>query len=125
MRPIPLVTALAGNGEIVYTQDQRGVLLYIKSSLTGDKNDYIVDYKRRFPSYPHESTADQVFSEEQFEVYRALGFHVVNELFSGRDHVGMRPKPGQWRGLALNDPLVKIAKNLLKWRMNYTDFSGG
>jgi predicted acylesterase/phospholipase RssA len=112
-------------GEIIYTQDRRGVLLYIKSSITGDENDYIVDYKRRFPSYPHESTADQVFSEEQFEVYRALGFHVVTELFSGRDHVGMCPTPKQWRGLALNDPLVKIVKSLLKWRMNDTDFSGG
>jgi hypothetical protein len=102
-------------GEILYPQNQRGILLYVKSSITGDENDYIVDYKRRFPSYPHETTADQLFSEEQFEAYRALGFHAVSELFLGSDHVGMRPKPAQWQGVVLNDPLVKAAKDLLKW----------
>jgi hypothetical protein len=102
-------------GKITYPQDREGILLYVKSSITGDENDYIVDYKRRFPSYPHETTADQLFSEEQFEVYRALGFHAVNELFSGSDHVGMRPKAAQWQGPILNNPLVKAAKDLLKW----------
>jgi len=98
-------------GQITYPQNRKGILLYVKSSITGDENDYIVDYKRRFPRYPHETTADQLFSEEQFEVYRALGFHAVSELFGGGDHVGMRPKAAQW----LNDPLVKAAKDLLKW----------
>jgi hypothetical protein len=102
-------------GEITYPEDQKGILLYVKSSITGDENDYIVDYKRRFPDYPHETTADQLFSEEQFEAYRALGFHAVNELFSGNDQVGMRPKAAQWQGPGLKDPLVKEAKDLLKW----------
>jgi hypothetical protein len=102
-------------GEIIYPQNQKGILLYIKSSITGDENDYIVDYKRRFPSYPHETTADQLFSEEQFEAYRALGFHAVNEVFLGNDNVGMRPKPAPWQGTGLADPLVKAAKDLLKW----------
>jgi hypothetical protein len=48
-------------------------------------------------------------------VYRALGFHAVSELFGGGDHVGMRPKAAQWQGPVLNDPLVKAAKDLLKW----------
>ena len=102
-------------GEISYPQGRNGILIYVKSSITGDENDYIVDYKRRFPSYPHETTADQLFSEEQFEVYRALGFHAVTEVFSGRDQVGMRPKAAQWHGVLLNDPLVKAAKDLLNW----------
>jgi predicted acylesterase/phospholipase RssA len=102
-------------GEIGYPQGRKGILIYVKSSITGDENDYIVDYKRRFPSYPHETTADQLFSEEQFEVYRALGFHAVTEVFSGRDQVGMLPKSAQWHGLLLNDPLVKRAKDLLNW----------
>jgi Patatin-like phospholipase len=102
-------------GEITYPQGRKGILIYVKSSITGDENDYIVDYKRRFPTYPHETTADQLFSEEQFEVYRALGFHAVTEVFSGRDQVGMRPKAAQWQGPILNDPLVKAAKELLNW----------
>lgn len=102
-------------GEITYPQGRNGILIYVKSSITGDENDYIVDYKRRFPTYPHETTADQLFSEEQFEVYRALGFHAVTEVFSGRDQVGMRPKPAQWQGPVLNERLVKDAKALLDW----------
>ena len=102
-------------GEIIYPQNRTGILLYVKSSITGDENDYIVDYKHHFPRYPHESTADQLFSEEQFEAYRALGFHVVNEVFSGSDQVGMHPKPAQWKGDGLKHPLVNAAKDLLKW----------
>jgi hypothetical protein len=103
-------------GEITYPgKNQKGILLYVKSSITGDENDYIVDYKRRFPTYPHETTADQLFSEEQFEAYRALGFHAVNEVFLGNDQVGMSPKSAQWQGAVLKDPLVKAAKDLLKW----------
>jgi hypothetical protein len=91
-------------GAISYPQGRNGILIYVKSSITGDENDYVVDYKRRFPSYPHETTADQLFSEEQFEVYRALGFHAVTEVFSGRDQVGMRPERSEARGLLLERP---------------------
>jgi Patatin-like phospholipase len=62
-------------GEISYPGNRKGVLIYIKASLTGDENDYIFDYKRRYTDFPHETTLDQWFTEEQFEAYRALGFH--------------------------------------------------
>jgi hypothetical protein len=61
------------------------VLIYVKSSLTGDENDYIFHYKRRYSQFPHETTLDQMFSEEQFEAYRALGFHAVYKLFDRND----------------------------------------
>jgi hypothetical protein len=63
--------------------DVHGVLIYIKSSLSGDENDLIRDYKRRHADFPHETTLDQFFSEEQFEVYRALGFHIAHGFFRG------------------------------------------
>jgi hypothetical protein len=74
-------------GTIDYGGGEKGYLVYIKSSLTGDENDYIRDYARRNDSFPHESTGDQFFSEEQFEVYRALGFHMVHEFLCGGDKV--------------------------------------
>jgi hypothetical protein len=77
----------AAIGVIEYGGGEKGHLLYIKSSLTGDENDYILDYARRFRSFPHETTGDQFFSEEQFEVYRALGFHVAHGVICGRDVV--------------------------------------
>jgi hypothetical protein len=64
-----------------------GRLLYVKASLTGDESDYVIDYKRRHASFPHEATGDQFFSEEQFEVYRNLGFHAMQGVFSGRDKI--------------------------------------
>jgi hypothetical protein len=61
--------------------------LYLKSSLTGDERDYILDYARRYQTFPHEPTGKQFFNEEQFEVYRALGRHMIQGILSGRDVV--------------------------------------
>ena len=69
-------------GTIDYGGGEKGYLVYIKSSLTGDENDYIRDYARRNDRFPHETTGDQFFSEEQFEVYRALGFHMTHGFLS-------------------------------------------
>ncbi|MBR0697989.1 patatin-like phospholipase family protein [Bradyrhizobium lablabi] len=87
--------------------DSTGVLLYVKSSFTGDENDYIVDYKRRHPDFPHETTLDQFFSEEQFEVYRALGFHAVNSAFNRADKVAMKPELVPWQGDKTAIPLER------------------
>jgi len=73
-------------GQIKYP-DGDGYLLYVKSSLSGDENDYIQNYKRNHGSFPHETTGDQFFSEEQFEVYRALGFHALSGFFNGTAEV--------------------------------------
>lgn len=74
-------------GKIEYENGGEGILIYIKSSVTGDENDYVTDYNRRNRDYPHETTGDQFFSEEQFEVYRALGFHAAHGLFAGKHNV--------------------------------------
>src|SRR5262249_25594779 len=51
------------------SEREKGVLVYIKASLSGDENDYVIGYKAAHRTFPHESTADQLFSEEQFEAY--------------------------------------------------------
>lgn len=75
-------------GEIYYgsgqNEEDKGILLYIKANMTGDEPDYVTDYERRYPTFPHETTADQLFSEEQMEAYRALGFHSVSRALSHR-----------------------------------------
>ena len=75
----------AAIGTIRYGEKETGVLIYIKASLSGDENDYVLDYKRRNPTFPHESIVDQFFNEEQFEAYRALGFHATRGLLTGAD----------------------------------------
>jgi hypothetical protein len=72
-------------GRIFYENGAEGIIVYFKASLTGDEQDYILDYKKRYAAFPHETTADQFFSEEQFEVYRALGFHMVSGFFGYTD----------------------------------------
>lgn len=74
-------------GTIEYDAENKGTLIYIKSSLTGDENDYVRDYARRNPLFPHETTGDQFFSEEQFEAYRALGFHITHRFLNKEDTV--------------------------------------
>lgn len=76
-------------GRIVYPFDkvaqQRpiGWLIYVKLSVTGNEPQYVLDYRRRFPDFPHQSTLqDQVFDEDQFEAYRRLGEHVGEDLFA-------------------------------------------
>jgi hypothetical protein len=88
-------------GEITYPGGLTGSLIYIKASLSGDENDYVFDYKRRNNEFPHETTLDQWFTEEQFEVYRALGFHATHGLFTGADsfaHLDLNA-PATWAQL--------------------------
>ena len=84
----------AAIGTVDYDGGQKGWLLYIKSSLSGDENDYVRDYARRHADFPHESTGDQFFSEEQFEVYRALGFHIASRLLAGDDELQIHAVDG-------------------------------
>jgi hypothetical protein len=67
--------------KIYYPEGETGFLLYLKSSLTGDEEEYIKEYRASHPTFPHQTTADQFFDEAQFEAYRALGFHIVDGLF--------------------------------------------
>jgi Patatin-like phospholipase len=85
--PEPLPGPHVAIGTIDYGGGQTGYLVYIKSSLTGDENDYVRDYARRHDKFPHEISLDQLFSEEQFEVYRALGFHMTHGFLDGGDRV--------------------------------------
>jgi hypothetical protein len=66
---------------------EMGALIYIKASLSGDESDYVIAYKKANPQFPHETTLDQLFSEEQFEAYRALGEHIARRFLDGRDGV--------------------------------------
>jgi hypothetical protein len=55
---------------------QSGVLLYIKSSLTGDEEAQVLGQKAIDVTFPHDTTLNQFFNETQFEAYRELGEHL-------------------------------------------------
>ena len=70
-------------GKIKYPDDQRpAYLLYLKSSVTGNEETDVLQYKSKHPEFPHQSTGDQWFDESQFESYRKLGLHVADSAFS-------------------------------------------
>jgi hypothetical protein len=57
-----------------------GFLIYVKPSLAAGQRPDPLDvysYSRDSQTFPHETTADQWFSESQFESYRALGRFLV------------------------------------------------
>jgi hypothetical protein len=70
-------------GKIKYDNGSIGYLIYLKASITGDEDASVTQYRAQHPSFPHESTANQFFSEAQFESYRKLGRHVVKHSFRG------------------------------------------
>jgi len=70
-------------GKINYASGRQGYLIYLKSSVTGDENVGVEQYQAGHPTFPHETTADQFFSEDQFEAYRRLGHHAAEMTFRG------------------------------------------
>ncbi|WP_229428975.1 hypothetical protein [Massilia sp. ST3] len=80
------VTAVTGT--IRYSQADGnkvcdGVLLYIKPTLIGGENADVLNYSKMHPEFPHQSTGDQWFDEDQFESYRTLGYRAVRSALRG------------------------------------------
>ena len=72
-------------GEVKYhccdrDKSQKGKLLYIKPVLTGDESVDVFNYEKKHAEFPHEPTSDQWFDEAQFESYRKLGAHSLEQL---------------------------------------------
>ena len=68
-------------GTVHYPHDEPGLFLYIKASLTGEEPEDILAYRRGDFVFPHQTTADQFFDEEQFESYRRLGEFIGEKIF--------------------------------------------
>ena len=92
-----------------------GYLIYLKLSLTGNEGEFLRRYRLDEPAFPHHSTADQFFSEAQFEAYRSLGEHVGDKLFL-RALVGKNlartPAAGQ-PAIKVEDWFLELGKRLL------------
>lgn len=69
-------------GTINYDDASSGTLIYIKASMNGHEDTPVMQYKSAHPDFPHESTGDQFYGEDQFESYRNLGFSITEQLFN-------------------------------------------
>jgi hypothetical protein len=67
---------------------ENGVLLYVKPAFYGTEPADVYNYARGCDDFPHESTADQFFSESQFESYRALGYHTLQRIWGRQQSAG-------------------------------------
>jgi hypothetical protein len=95
---------------------EKGFILYIKPACHGTEEADIRSYAAEHPDFPHQSTAEQWFSESQFESYRALGFEIVDGLLSDA-LVGLQPPLTLDRILqVILDPTVKGAPKI-RWAL--------
>jgi hypothetical protein len=77
-----------------------GWLLYVKPAFCGTEPPDVCEYAMAHEQFPHEPTTDQFFSESQFESYRMLGSHVMQQM--SRD----------WTGGSLADFIAHVAARL-------------
>ena len=63
----------------------KGILIYLKASMTGSEDTAILQYKSAHETFPHETTGDQFYGEDQFESYRLLGKDVAVKTFTPVD----------------------------------------
>jgi hypothetical protein len=61
-------------------RERVGRILYLKPSFFGELPVDVRSYAATSETFPHESTADQFFSESQFESYRRLGYFFTSSL---------------------------------------------
>jgi len=60
-----------------------GLLVYLKPGFHGQEPPDIRSYANLHPEFPHESTANQWFTESQMEAYRALGTQTMDLICRG------------------------------------------
>ncbi len=59
---------------------KQGTLIVLKAALTTDLPVDVLRYAASHPDFPNESTADQFFSERQFEAYRETGYAACRDM---------------------------------------------
>jgi hypothetical protein len=97
-------------GTVEYANGRKGVIVYVKSTLTRFLPGDIYGYRARNKDFPHQTTLDQFFDEEQFEAYRELGYRLAAKLF--RDINEARDKANRPDRATGSDSLDKVAKLL-------------
>jgi hypothetical protein len=63
----------------------KGTILFIKPTITGDEPPDVLQYQTRNNSFPQESTVNQFYDEPQWESYRRLGEHTGRTVFEFLD----------------------------------------
>lgn len=95
-------------GTVTYREGGTGKILYLKPSFLASLPADVLAYGRTNTDFPHDNTADQWFTESQFESYRKLGnWHLeqleaasLEGLFNAADIAIAGDGPGRGRDAA-------------------------
>lgn len=68
-------SAIDGNPE-----ESDGWILHIKPAVSGDEQRDVKQYSDAHATFPQQTTVDQFFDESQFESYRRLGEHSIEQI---------------------------------------------
>ncbi len=68
---------------ITYSDRMTGTLLYLTTTIIDGLRLQLLGYLGANPTFPDETTADQFFSEAQFEAYRELGYLIAEQMLDG------------------------------------------
>ena len=93
---LPITSSYHAIGTIKYMEadgaGKNGTILYIKPAYHGTEDIGVRSYATANREFPHQTTADQWFSESQFESYRALGFQITDTILTKVFSGATRPK---------------------------------
>jgi Patatin-like phospholipase len=92
--------------------DHDGYLFYIKPAFYGREPRDVFSYAMSNPEFPHESTADQFFGEDQLESYRALGLFAVDQMFESQDPFTMQALEA-WSSSQSSAPTLHSLRSVL------------
>lgn len=77
---VPLAQCGYAVADITYADRTKGTLVYLKAAVIEAMDLELLGYKGKTPDFPNESTLDQFYSEEKFEVHRAVGFALTQQM---------------------------------------------
>lgn len=91
--------------------DPSGRIVYCRAAVTQDAPWDVRDFAQRDRRFPFHSTMDQLFTDEKFESYRALGAHTAHAAIA------------EWRRQSLRDKVIEVLQDRARARacVSYRD----
>lgn len=110
------LNAAGALAKITYHDGTTGLLLYLKPWLPNYLSADVLAYWAEHDDFPHQSTAEQFFTESQFESYRALGEQIVDQAFAGTLPTGDKLRHVFERAAIIARDAQQDARKLTPWQ---------
>jgi hypothetical protein len=94
-------------GEFDRAQRVEGRLIFVKAAVTEDSPWDVRAFRQKDPKFPNHSTVDQLFTDQKFESYRALGAHQAIRALKGLEEYEKRKQrlePSRVREVEVAEP---------------------